>query len=163
MTSTQVSHFHTIVDFRYSTQFLIFISIPGNLVTQFTFAANMFSTIAILTTLLGTTLAAPISLSASTNWATNVIMTAGSAQFAMWVPTDGNAYSTSSMTCLNVGASSTGSCAIASIDQVGVLDGYTCAFEGGNGWSGSQEGTSSSGWIKVAPPQTIASVACISN
>lgn len=118
---------------------------------------------AIITTLLATTLAAPISLSVSVDWAYNVMMTAGSAQFVVWVPTDGNAYSTSSLTCLDVGASSTGSCAIANIDQVGVVNGYTCAFSGSAGWSGAQTGTGSNGWMSVAPPQTISSVACVAN
>lgn len=124
--------------------------------------SKMLATILVLTTFLAQTLAAPLSLSAATtDWPTNVLMTAGSAQFAMWVPTDGNAYSTSGMTCLDVGASSTGSCAIANIDQVGVVAGYTCAFEGSDGWSAQQAGTSSTGWMSVAPPQNIAVVACV--
>lgn len=125
--------------------------------------AKMLAISAILTTLVATTLAAPISLSLDVSFSYNVLMTAGSAQFAMWVPTNGNAYSSSSLTCLNVGASSEGACNIASIDQVGVASGYTCAFAGSNGWSGAQTGTSSTGWMSVAPPQLISSVACVAN
>lgn len=116
----------------------------------------------ILTTLLATSaLAAPISLSIEADFATNVVMTSGASQFAMWVPTDGAAHDTGSIVCLNIGASSTGSCNIAAIDQIAAVSGYTCVFEGVNGWEGSQSGTSSSGWLPVSPPQTITEVACV--
>jgi len=109
----------------------------------------------------GTALAAPLSLAA--DFATNVMMTSGASQFAVWVPVNGNTYSTSSLSCLNVLSSSYGSCNIAAIDQVGVLSGYTCAFQGSNGWTGSQTGTSTSGWKSVAPPQTITSIVCVAS
>lgn len=116
----------------------------------------------IISALLATaTLAAPISLSIAADFATNVVMTSGASQFAMWVSTDGNAYSTGSITCLNIGASSTGSCNIAAIDQIAAVSGYTCVFEGVNGWQGSQSGSSGSGWLAVSPPQTITEVACV--
>jgi len=120
-----------------------------------------------LTTLFVTAaLAAPTPkpISAATNdFPTNCLMTAGSAQFALWIPTDGSAYSTSGLTCLNIGSSSYGACSIANIDQVACVDGYTCAWSGSDGWSGSQVGTDSTGWVKVAPPQTINSVVAVSN
>lgn len=110
--------------------------------------------------------AAPISASSeasAADFTSNVLMTSGASQFAMWVPTDGNSHSTSSITCLNILSSSTGSCNIASIDNIAAVNGYTCAFEGVNGWSGSQTGTNSSGWLSVSPPQTISQAACVSS
>lgn len=126
----------------------------------------MYSKLSVLfTTLLAScALAAPIAtseLEAAANFAYNVVMTSGAAQFAMWVPIDGSAYSTSSLTCLNVGSSSVGSCSISSIDQVGVVSGYNCMFAGSTGWSGSASG--SGGWVKVSPPQTIVAAACSSS
>lgn len=125
----------------------------------------MYSKISVLfaTLLASCAFAAPIStadLAADANFAYNVVMTSGAAQFAVWVPTDGSAYLTSSLTCLNVGSSSVGSCSISSIDQIGVVSGYNCYFAGSNGWSGSQSG--SGGWLKVSPPQTIVAAACSS-
>lgn len=156
MSTLEIFYSTYLVDTSRSASFTTFIlPIPTS--------AKMFAVCATLLTLLATTLAAPISLSVDVSWSYNVLMTAGSAQFAVWVPTDGNAYSTSSLTCLDVGASSTGSCAIANVDQVGVASGYTCAFAGSNGWSGAQTGTGGSGWLSVAPPQNIASVACVAN
>jgi len=106
----------------------------------------------------------PKPISAATEaFAANCLMTAGSAQFAVWIPTDGTAYSTSSLTCLNIGSSSYGACNIASIDQVACVNGYTCAWSGSNGWSGSQVGTSITGWVQVAPPTTITAVIAVSN
>lgn len=107
--------------------------------------------------------AAPITVVAVADFATNVLMTSGASQFALWVPTDGNGYGTSGLTCLNILSSSYGSCDIASIDQIAAVSGYTCMFMGSNGWSGSQSGTSDSGWISVAPPQTISEVACFAS
>ncbi|KAK5957522.1 hypothetical protein OHC33_001898 [Knufia fluminis] len=121
-------------------------------------------TLAVVSTLLVTTaLAAPLSLASleAADFATNVMMTSGASQFAAWIPTDGNTYASSILSCLNVLSSSVGSCNIASIDQVGVMDGYTCAFQGSNGWTGSQTGTDNSGWMQVAPPQTITQMVCI--
>lgn len=125
---------------------------------------RMYSKISILfASLLATTIvAAPIStaeLAADASFSYNLVMTSGAAQFAAWVPTDGSAYSSSSLTCLNVGSSSVGSCSISSIDQVGVVSGYTCFFSGSNGWSGSASGNG--GWTKVSPPQTITAIACV--
>jgi len=120
--------------------------------------------IVVLSTFLASPLsAAPISLSSLevADFATNVMMTSGASQFALWVPTDGNTYSSSNLNCLNIYSSSVGSCNIASIDQVGVVDGYTCAFSGSNGWADSQTGTDNSGWMKVAPPQTITAMVCV--
>lgn len=129
---------------------------------------TMFSKLSVVFAALLSTyvIAAPITtsdLSTSSNFSYNVVMTSGAAQFAMWVPTDGSAYSSSSISCLNVGSSAIGSCSISSIDQVAVINGYTCFFSGSNGWSGSQAGSSSSGWMKVSPPQTIVAVACMSS
>ena len=122
---------------------------------------RMFSkSLVVLSTLLATAMAAPLSLQVA-DFATNIMMTSGASQFATWVPLDGKTYSSSSLSCLNILSSSVGSCSISSIDQVGVVAGYTCAFQGSNGWTGSQTGTGSSGWLSVAPPQTITSIICV--
>lgn len=105
--------------------------------------------------------AAPISAIDASDFASNVLMTSGAAQFAVWVPTDATSHSSADLTCLNVGASSVGACNIPSIDQVAVISGYTCMFSGSNGWSGVQTGTDETGWLSVAPPQTITSMACM--
>lgn len=88
-------------------------------------------------------------------------MTAGAAQFAVWIPADGTLQNFSNLTCLNVGASATGYCNVVSVDQIAVVSGYSCAFTGWSGWSSSQTGTSESGWLKVSPPQTLRNAVCV--
>lgn len=125
-----------------------------------------FNTLTVLTSLLtSTALTAPISLTglAADDFATNVVMTSGASQFAMWVPTDGVDYLLSTLTCLNILSSSFGACSYAAIDQIAAISGYTCAFYGSNGWSGSQVGTDSSGWLPVSPPQTLTDAICVAN
>lgn len=111
--------------------------------------------------------AAPLPLNAAelaaTDFSINVAIVAGSSQMGMWVPTNGVFVSTASLTCLNIGASSYGACDSLVVNQIGALNGYSCTFVGSDGWSASQTGTSSSGFLSVGPPQTIVSVACISN
>ena len=116
----------------------------------------------ISTTILTTALSAPIE-QVSSNFASNVVMTAGAAQFAAWIPTDGFPHNFSNLTCLNIGASATGYCNVVSVDQIAVTDGYSCAFNGWAGWSNGQIGTKGSGWLQVSPPQTLRNAVCVIN
>lgn len=110
---------------------------------------------------ISTVYAAPIAAEVAADFAANVLMTSGASQFAMWVPTTGSAYATSSITCLNILSSSTGSCDITSIDNIAAVAGYACAFDGSDGWSATQTGTNNTGWMSVSPPQKIEQVACV--
>lgn len=93
------------------------------------------------------------------DWPTNVVMASGVARLALLVPTDREPCSTENFTCLNAGiaTTTTGSCDLVSVDQVGVVEECECMLSGSNGGVWSASGLTGTGWVSTAPPQTLAS------
>jgi len=103
----------------------------------------------------------PLTNTAFTDWATNVIMVGGPQTYGMWVPDDGQYHDLSTIDCLDTPANAVGACDSPTIDQIGVVAGYgPCTFIGVDGWTDTIAGEAGEGYYTVSPPQSIAQASC---